>query len=123
MKIRKVFESVKSYEKISSWHDGERRDLVPINGTERDKLIVIFSPMLRRPEKPLTGNGSQTKVICGKSVNRVDIDILCDNDEWYHVRIISMNGSHLTTHSYFKCDQWDGLIDCIKNEVIDKIGK
>jgi len=125
MKIRKVFESYEysseAYKKILSWHDGKQADLRNIDRLERDKLIEVFVPILK-----ISGYWDGT-LTCGSSTNRVDIDILTDNDEWYYARIVYSSGSLPSGSSgfnhYFKCDQWGGLISCIENEVINKIGR
>jgi len=74
-----------------------------------------------------TGKKNFYVLTCGSSTNRVDIDILTDNDEWYYARIVYSSGSLPSGSSgfnhYFKCDQWGGLISCIENEVINKIGR
>lgn len=106
MRIRKVFESIEFYEKIRTWHEG-RKNLRVINNNERTDIINMFQDL-----KKSTNSMSKIKFISG--VNKVDIDILTDDDEWYFVRFI-----HNNKHEYFKCDQKEGLIECIKRELID----
>jgi len=105
MKIRKVFESVEFYEKIRTWHEG-RQDLKVIDNIERMDIVSLF-PDLRKAEK------SRSKMIFRSGINRVDVDVLVNNDEWYFVRLI-----HNNKHEYFKCDQKEGLIECIKKELL-----
>jgi len=131
MKIRKVFESYEysseSYKKILSWHG--KADLRHIDRLERDKLIEVFVPLLKKSKmkQGLPPKRPYGTLTCGSSTNRVDIDILTDNDEWYYARIVYSSGSLPSGSSgfnhYFKCDQLDGLISCIENEVINKIGR
>ena len=46
-----------------------------------------------------------------------DLDILLDkyNDEWYLVRFIRRVGDRFT---YYKCDQWDGMLNLLKDKDI-----
>ena len=36
-----------------------------------------------------------------------------DNDSWYYVEFYN---NRCPSRGFFKCDQWDGLISCLKNE-------
>lgn len=125
MRIKRFFEHIveASYHRTSSWRPTNLQDhkaIQQIDQKLRDRLLEIF-PSLRKPIETENAFTSKTKLINGKSIERVDIDILQSDDEWFFVRII-YNGTITSWrgHSYFKCDQFDGLVDCIKNEVIEK---
>lgn len=126
----KLFESVDLYQKtnrmgylfrLGSAHAGFNR---PISGSDRNKLVSIF-PVLRKPIESEKAHTSKTKLIYKRLDSRseygiglrIDIDILTDHDEWFYVRVIIQRGIN-TIHLYFKCDQFDGLVECIKKEVI-----
>ena len=36
------------------------------------------------------------------------------NDEWYYIDKDRCYGEN--RHTYYKCDQWDGLLNCLKKE-------
>jgi hypothetical protein len=50
------------------------------------------------------------------------IHILRSNDDWYYVTSLPskkgsfVGGKKFLTRTNFKCDQWDGLMSCLKNE-------
>ena len=119
MIIRKIFESVDFYEKTTSWKVEGQNSVRPISSTDRDRLVWIFP--LRKPIETNGGRTSRTKLIFKKGAGRIDIDILTDDDEWFYVRIITKYDKYgSSVQEYFKCDQFDGLSECIKREVIEK---
>lgn len=125
MKIKKFFEHIsdESYYRTTSWrpvNNENHKSIQQIDQKLRDRLLKIF-PSLRKPIETEKAFTSKSKLINGKSIDRIDIDILQSNDEWFYVRIIynkSINSWRGT--SYFTCDQFEGLVDCIENEVIEK---
>lgn len=53
------------------------------------------------------------------------ISIKKDNDEWYYLRsvthkFVGFDGLKETINTSYKCDQWDGLIKCIKEKILNK---
>ncbi len=114
MKIRRVFESVGFYQKIKSWHD-KRTDLRVIDEVERLNLIKEFTDL----EKAKV---SKSKLKYRNSIEKTQLDILSDNDEWYYVRVIKTSSGSTEKQSqfieYYKCDQWSGLLELIKDKVI-----
>lgn len=116
MRIRRFFEHKEgeSYMRVRDWFSSTPRQI--INSKVREKLITIF-PLLRKPNETGKGYVSNSKLIFGKGPGRINIDIYFDEDEWYLVRMIFRSDD---TAKFFKCDQLEGLIDCIRNEVIEK---
>lgn len=121
----KLFESADLYQKTDMWIKSTPAGFnKPISEADRDKLISIF-PVLRKPIEVEKAYTSRTKLVYKRPESRsehgiglrIDVDILTDHDEWFYVRVIIQRGIN-TIHLYFKCDQFDGLVECIKREVI-----
>ena len=123
MKIRKVFES-EIYTKIDRFEINSTRY---IPKTEMDIILDKF-PLIRKPiSTPSKVNPSGItnpfKLIIGKGYNRKDIEVNVDTDEWYYLRIYDRSSETTFGNAHmskFKCDQLDGLLDCIQKEIIDK---
>lgn len=109
MRIRRFFEHKEDglYMRVRDWFSSTHRQT--ISPKDREKLITIF-PLLRKPNEAGKGYVSNSKLIFGKGSGRIDIDIYFDEDEWYLVRMIFRSDD---TAKFFKCDQLEGLVDCI----------
>ena len=113
MKIRKVFEDMYDRFYPTNWEELNR--CMYITEFESEKIIKVFN----RLNVIKTGS-----YYIGSNTYRTSIRILKDIDEWYYVIIVYSSGSLPRNSSgfnhYFKCDQWDGLIECIKMEIFMK---
>lgn len=121
MRIRRFFEHLENtYYRSASWKPVNQQ-VQQIDQKLRDKLLEMF-PVFRKPIETEKAFTSKSKLIYGKSLDRVDVDILQSNDEWFYVRIIDKIGKSTTWRGtrYFTCDQFEGSVDCIQNEIIEK---
>ncbi len=45
--------------------------------------------------------------------------IFSNNDEWYYISLFTEGGLRdLDKRKYFKCDQWDGLVECLRSYIL-----
>lgn len=125
MKIRKVFESMTDlYQKVDYFDFGviNGRGAKELSPEQMDVIIKTFSGFRRPNLVEIKKYNLVRKIITSDDRNKliyiphnIDISIYVDNDEWYYLRIANPELRNLL---FYKCDQWDGLIECIKNEVI-----
>jgi len=91
-----------------------------IESLDVDKLYTKFVKFPEAKLKKLEKFGKISVYLYGKEVevvkNDYAVEIYCDDDEWYYVsysgeiKIPIISGS-----DYYKCDQWDGLINCLNS--------
>ena len=43
------------------------------------------------------------------------------DDEWYYIAVRSSDIGQLDTYSWFKCDQIEGVIKCLQDEILKKV--
>lgn len=112
------------------------RDGRVISEKEKSKIIEMFPFRLPNKQPSTTEIGTSyvnmAKLIYDvpkrrfigalddKSI-RKDIEIYVDNDEYYYIKIYSkVKGivGYADVRSFYKCDQWYGLIKCIEEKII-----
>ena len=143
MKIDKVFEYNKYYSRVvyNPNEDIVNRNQQLINESEINKILSIF-PQFYKLKYTTYSIGGDIKYPLGKDEKYKkwrEIKVYIDDDEWYHLYIIDYRkdispyiidathpagGEHYYrkikdyNREWYKCDQWDGLIQCIKDKVI-----
>ena len=89
-----------------------------------DKLLSI-SNKFRKPKKNKWYNNPISKNIMSHFLYRkskyecIHADVYVDKDEWYYIVTIHISGKLYALKSTFRCDQWDGLLQCINDEILN----
>jgi hypothetical protein len=120
MKYLKLFESFnKKWEMMSDdefWRKESEFKLIPFNQEEWDKIKSILSPLFEDDTYSMewAQNANTPNTII--DVREFNEDRLFEiwkmDDEWYF--IINWH-RHENKGRYLKCDQWDGLEECLKD--------
>ena len=109
------FNEFSSYQKfgfISDYDLNMSSDRVCFDESERN-FILKSLPMLALSKTNI--DFPDYKVLVFYSENRLDcINMAKYEDEWYTVKILDRPGRKSV---FFKCDQLDGVIDCIKDNL------
>ena len=112
----KLFEDYKDkneyYQRISFQEYDESYHLIPFNGDELKILEKLFKGHSYNDVK--IGINVDILPISKGSIHAY-IYMFKLPDEWYIVRIKFMDADEVK--SYYKCDQFDGLLKCIKDKL------
>ena len=108
----KVFESnEKLYVSINRNAYNELKEMcIPVKRTY-ERLVNIFPSY-----EIIIKNDRDFLLIKRESpISSRKIFIYALEDEWYSLAV-GFDLEHQTFEEYYKCDQWDGLLDCLKKE-------
>ena len=128
MKIKKVFEHVSKNYEVYQRAIPKNASLVPYA-----TLLRIVKLDRANGHSGLGIRGAET-IEFSKKINQSpwgswkpisSIKVYSDEDEWYYIMKsnILLRDTNVITYKYqnnYRCDQFDGLMQCIENEVTDK---
>jgi len=88
-----------------------------IETTELNKAYPKFVKFSEAKLKRLENFGKNSVFLNGKELEIDDfkgtgdsVTIFCDDDEWYYVSV-----GYDDDEDVYKCDQWDGLVNCLNS--------
>ena len=94
------------------------------NQFESDSILKLSSQFSIEENEVYFGTKRMYYKISGRGkpkrysrLREIMLRILVDDDEWYYL-LLNFSGNDYRMEKFFKCDQFEGLIDCIKKEVI-----
>jgi hypothetical protein len=109
------------------------KNVKALSNREKSKIIEMFPFRLPLPNSVDHINPSKIiydipmrqyiKALDDKST-RKDIEIYVDDDEYYYVIVYSKGKGiihHFDVRSYYRCDQWEGLVKLIEEKIIVRV--
>ena len=114
---KRLFEDLDTY----GYEEIPMGEFYAINNTTRCHKFELFPFTEKDLKKLYSLKTNLSKHLINKScfylvkteIN-IDIMIYASNDEWYYIDKDRCYGEN--RHTYYKCDQFDGLLNCLKKE-------
>lgn len=117
MKYIKTFENLDKYYipiSISQYYMASESIDMTLDDSEVQSIKSILDEKLKKYSFKFYGvEGSQfVNITAKKNVSYIQIEIVKSQDEWYYIYI-----SESLDSIYFKCDQFEGLLKCLQDNI------
>ena len=128
LKLPKVFEDINNGYSLCESHGSEYEEITSVDlsnyrkyndevfddGSRVYKILYNFGFRYRRGLKYLLGMDTTSRSLRnGRPNSNVRYLIYKCRDDWYYLCIVFAHG---VNNVYFRCDQFDGLLNCLKKE-------